>query len=168
MSTDPNPARPGAYAAVNGLRVYYETHGDGRPLVLLHGGVLTFDRTFGPVLSALAENHQVIGIELQGHGHTADSDRDMTLENLASDVEVLLGQLGIDQADFFGFSLGGMVSLELAIRHIDHAAEMLGVIPGAQLAVLPGTRHMEVMQRVDQVLALVIPFLDAPFPDRPT
>jgi pimeloyl-ACP methyl ester carboxylesterase len=266
LSTEAHPARPGAYAAVNGQHVYYETHGDGRPLVLLHGGVLTFDRTFGPVLSALAKNHRVIGIELQGHGHTADSERDMTLENLASDVEVLLGQLGIDQADFFGFSLGGMVSLELAIRHpelagrlvvasvpsrldgyhpgtrpgaaepdwgrlptaadgqvmeddyrrvapdpghfhqhlartaglvaafhgwsadqlasvraptllligdqdfvrIDHAAEMLGLIPGAQLAVLPGTRHMEVMQRAGQVLALVMPFLDAPLPGRPT
>jgi pimeloyl-ACP methyl ester carboxylesterase len=186
----------------------------------------------------------------------------MTVENLASDVEVLLGQLGIDRADFFGFSLGGMVSLELAIRHpelarrlvvasvpsrldgyhpgtrpgaaepdwgllpsaedgkmmeddyrrvapdpghfhqhlartaglvaafqgwsadqlaslraptllligdrdfvrVDHAAEMLGLIPGAQLAVLPGTRHMEVMQRAGQVLALVLPFLDAPVP----
>jgi pimeloyl-ACP methyl ester carboxylesterase len=65
VSTDPHPARPGAYAAVNGLHVYYETHGDGRPLVLLHGGVLTFDRTFGPFLPALAKNHQVIGIELR-------------------------------------------------------------------------------------------------------
>jgi pimeloyl-ACP methyl ester carboxylesterase len=88
LSTDANPSRPGAYAAVNGLHIYYETHGDGRPLVLLHGGVLTLDRTFGPLLPALAKNHQVIGIELQGHGHTADSERDMTLENLASDVEV--------------------------------------------------------------------------------
>ncbi len=254
---DENRARTGAYAAVNGLRIYYETHGSGRPLVLLHGGVITLARTFGPVLPALAENHQVIGIELQGHGHTADSEREMTLENLASDVEAVLGQLGIDQADFFGFSLGGMVGLELATSHpelagrlvlasvprrldgyhpgtrpgaaepdwgrlptaadgqmmeddyrrvapdpghfpqhlartaalvaafrgwsadqlasvrsptlliigdndfvrIDHAAEMLGLIPGAQLAVLPGTRHMQVMERADQVLAMVIPFL---------
>jgi pimeloyl-ACP methyl ester carboxylesterase len=93
--------------------------------VLLHGGVLTLDRTFGPVLPALARNHQVIGIELQGHGHTADAERDMTLENLASDVEVLLDQLGIGQADFFGFSLGGMVSLELALARPDLAGRLV-------------------------------------------
>jgi pimeloyl-ACP methyl ester carboxylesterase len=97
MSTDAIGTGTGAYAAVNGLRLY-EMHGSGRPLVLLHGGMMTLDRTFGPILPALAKNHQVIGVELQGHGHTADSGREMTLENLAADVAALLRELGIDQA----------------------------------------------------------------------
>jgi pimeloyl-ACP methyl ester carboxylesterase len=88
-----------------------------------------------------AENHQVIGIELQGHGHTSDSERDMTLENLASDVGLLLGQLGIDQADFFGFSLGGMVSLELAIRHPELAGRLVvASVPSRLDGYHPGTR----------------------------
>ena len=257
MSTDANGTPAGDYAVVNGLRVYYETHGRGRPLVLLHGGLMTLDATFGPLIPALAQDHQVIGIELQGHGHTAGSGREMTLANLAADVAALLRELGIDQADFFGFSLGGMVILELAVHYpelagrlvlasvpsrldgyhpgtrpgaaepdwdrlptaadgqqmeagyrrvapdpgrfqqqaaqtsalvaafpgwsadqlaavrspalliigdndfvrIEHAAEMLALMPGAQLAVLPGTRHMDVIRRADQVLAMVIAFL---------
>src|ERR1017187_3339105 len=119
----PSPARPsshiaaGRYAPVNGLQLYYEVYGTGRPLVLLHGGLMTIDLTFGPLIPALAEDHQVIGIELQGHGHTADIDRPMAIEILADDVVTLLGQLGIEQADFFGFSLGGLVDLALVLRH---------------------------------------------------
>src|ERR1035438_10258578 len=88
---------PGHYAPINGLRLYYEVRGQGRPLVLLHGGLLTIDLAFGPLIPALAEDHQVIGIELQGHGHTADIDRPMAIEILADDVVTLLGQLGIEQ-----------------------------------------------------------------------
>jgi pimeloyl-ACP methyl ester carboxylesterase len=118
-----SPARPsshiaaGRYAPVNGLQLYYEVYGTGRPLVLLHGGLMTIDLTFGPLIPALAEDHQVIGIELQGHGHTADIDRPMAIEILADDVVTLLGQLGIEQADFFGFSLGGLVDLALVLTH---------------------------------------------------
>jgi pimeloyl-ACP methyl ester carboxylesterase len=85
----------GAYAAVNGLKVYYEVSGTGRPLVLLHGGLQTIDLTFGPMIPVLAEDHQVIGIELQGHGHTADVERPMRLEHLADDVAAVLGVLGV-------------------------------------------------------------------------
>jgi len=110
-----------AYAKVNGLEMYYEVHGadrdDRRPLVLLHGGVLTVGLTFQAVLPALAAERYVVAPELQGHGHTADTDREMTVSNLASDVVALLDELGIERADFFGFSLGGLVALEVAVRH---------------------------------------------------
>jgi pimeloyl-ACP methyl ester carboxylesterase len=104
-----------AYAPVNGLRLYYETRGSGRPLVLLHGGLMTIDLTFGPLLEPLALSSQVIAVELQGHGHTGDSDRAMTIEALASDVVALLDHLGIAEVDLFGFSLGGLVAYAIAL-----------------------------------------------------
>jgi pimeloyl-ACP methyl ester carboxylesterase len=103
------------YAPVNGLRLYYETHGSGRPLVLLHGGLMTIDLNFGPLLAPLAERRQVIAVELQGHGRTADTGRPMTIEALAGDVVALLDQLGVAQADLFGFSLGGLVAYAVAL-----------------------------------------------------
>jgi pimeloyl-ACP methyl ester carboxylesterase len=107
----------GAYATVNGLRMYYEVHGSGRPLILLHGGILTFDVTFGRVLPGLTEQHQAIGVELQGHGHTEDIDRPLQLDFLADDVIALMDHLGLDRADIFGYSLGGLVATELAVQH---------------------------------------------------
>jgi len=104
-----------AYAPVNGLRLYYERHGRGRPLVLLHGGLMTIGLNFGPLLGPLAAGRQVIAVELQGHGHTADTGRPMTIEALAGDVIALLDQLGIGEADFFGFSLGGLVASAIAL-----------------------------------------------------
>src|SRR6266704_1845098 len=103
------------YAPVNGLQLYYEVRGSGRPLVLLHGGLLTIDLNFGPMLEPLAAGRQVIAVELQGHGHTADTGRPMTIEALARDVIALLDQLGIEQADLFGFSLGGLVACAIAL-----------------------------------------------------
>jgi pimeloyl-ACP methyl ester carboxylesterase len=104
-----------AYAPVNGLQIYYETHGSGRPLVRLHGGLMTIDLNFGPLLEPLAASRQVIAVELQGHGHTPDTDRPMTIEALAGDVVALLEHLGIAEADFFGFSLGGLVACAVAL-----------------------------------------------------
>ncbi|RZT83834.1 pimeloyl-ACP methyl ester carboxylesterase [Pseudonocardia sediminis] len=115
----------GAYAAVNGLQMYYEVHGTGRPLVLLHGGVLTFDLSFAAILPALAERRQVIGVELQGHGHTADIDRPLQLDLLASDVVALLDHLGIERADVFGFSLGGLVATEVAVRYPERVGRLV-------------------------------------------
>ncbi|WP_433663851.1 alpha/beta fold hydrolase [Nocardia sp. CA-128927] len=250
------PATAG-YANVNGLRMYYEIHGTGSPLVVLHGGLMTIDLAFGAMLPALAAGHQVIAVELQGHGHTADTERALTLDNLADDIPVLLDELGIERADLFGFSLGGLTALRVAMRHpervgrlvaaathyrsggyhpeirnpqpgdsadrmptqedfqqwqdayarvapnpeqffelvakasptpddvdqwseaeigsiaaptlliigdndfvrLDHAAAMSDLIPGAQLAVLPGATHMGVLRRSDLLLPMVETFL---------
>jgi pimeloyl-ACP methyl ester carboxylesterase len=246
------------YASVNGLKMYYEVHGSGpgRPLVLLHGGLMTIELSFGAVLPALASGRRVIAAELQAHGRTADIDRDITMPALAGDVAGLLGHLGVDQADVFGFSLGGGVALQLALDHpdlvgrlivasvgyspdgthpeisdparwatstrmpaagdfeqmrdgyqrvapdpghfeasrarigqaagrmswtaaelgrisaptllvfgdhdfirLEHAVEMSGLIPGAQLAVLPGATHMGVLRRADLMIPLIRGFL---------
>jgi pimeloyl-ACP methyl ester carboxylesterase len=105
------------YVDVNGLHLYFEEHGDGPPLVLLHGGLLTLDLNFGVAIPVLAKRHRVIAVELQGHGRTADIDRAMTFENLAADVVGLLDHLGIEQADVFGFSLGGLTTYQLLLGH---------------------------------------------------
>lgn len=102
----------GKYAAVNGLKMYYEIHGTGKPLVLLHGAF-----GWAATYPALAKGRQVIAVELQGHGHTADIDRPLAIEQMADDVAELLKQLKIEQADFFGYSMGGCVGLAIAIRH---------------------------------------------------
>jgi pimeloyl-ACP methyl ester carboxylesterase len=106
----------GGYAAVNGLELYYEIHGEGQPLVLLHGGLGGIGE-FGQLLPLLAENQQVIAVELQGHGRTADIDRPLSYELLADDVAALIQNLGYESADIMGFSLGGGVALQTAIRH---------------------------------------------------
>ena len=113
-----------SYANVNGLDIYYEVHGTGAPLVLLHGGLLTIDLTFGSMLATLAETRQVIAVELQGHGHTADIERDFELAHLAGDVVGLLDHLGVEEADFFGFSLGGLVSLQVAMTYPERAGRL--------------------------------------------
>lgn len=246
----------GTLVSINGIDLYHEVHGTGRPLVVLHGGVLNAETCFGAMIPRLAQEHQVIAIDLQGHGHTADTDRPVTLANFAADVVGLLDHLGIEQADLFGFSLGSLVSTEMAVRYparvgrlvlasghiradgyhpeiqdpeqtspllpteedfeamraayeavapdpehffpflekmqpvvsefegwsdaaiggiagptliivgdrdfvrLEHAALMLELFPSAQLAVLPGTTHMQVIRRTDALLALVVPFLD--------
>jgi pimeloyl-ACP methyl ester carboxylesterase len=104
------------YAPVNGLQMYYEIHGSGQPLLLLHGGFLTIE-LWEPLLTMLAEGRQVIAVELQAHGRTADIDRPLRYEQLADDAAALLQQIAIDQTDVFGYSLGGGVALQLAIRH---------------------------------------------------
>jgi len=240
------------YAPVNGLQLYYETHGSGRPLVLLHGGLLTIDLNFGPLLKPLAATRHVIAMEFQGHGRTADTDRPVSIEALAGDVVALLDHLGIADADFYGFSLGGLVACAVALGAPDRVGklivasadahrppglqsprlgedrlptqadfqemldaydavapdpahfgevqaktgtavqafggwadelrslqaptlllfgdrdfmplpdvvEMFELLPNAQLAVLPGTTHMGVVRRADDVLALITQFLD--------
>jgi len=111
-----NDTPKGDYAEVNGLEMYYEIHGTGDPLVLLHGAYMIIDH-FGEILPALAETRQVIAVELQAHGRTADIDRPITYEQMADDVAALLEHLEIDEADVFGYSMGGGVALQVAIRH---------------------------------------------------
>ena len=246
------------YADVNGLHMYYETYGDGSPLVLLHGGMLTIELSFAALIPTLADKHRVIGVEAQGHGRTADIDRAITPAALAGDVIGLLDHLGIERAHILGHSQGAATTLELAIGHpgrvrsivpasasvrpegmhpdlsdpskfatstrmptqqdfidfqqayqrlsphpehfdeflaklsssnadvqgwsdeqlagitaptllvlgdhdfttIEHGAVMLDLIPGSQLAVLPGTTHMQVTRRADLLLPILATFLD--------
>ena len=108
--------RISGYAHVNGLELYYEIHGSGEPLVMLHGGMTTMG-DFAALIPALAPTHQVIAYERQGHGHTADTDRPMTLENDANDLAALLRHLNIEQADIFGYSTGGIIALGFALRY---------------------------------------------------
>jgi pimeloyl-ACP methyl ester carboxylesterase len=245
------------YEEIDAVPIWYEEHGDadGPPLVALHGGILTFGGSFGDVLPWLGAGRRVIGVELQGHGHTADTGRPMSINRFADDVADLLERLGIEQADFWGFSLGALTATGVAVRHpskvrrlvlaavhirpdgyhpeitapeqddprlptqeefaawhaaydavapdpagffpflerlqpvvhgwsgwtagevrsitaptllvigdndfvrLDHAAEMLDLFPDGRLAVLPDTKHTEVMQRSEQLGALVGPFL---------
>ena len=112
MSGDPG----GNYAPVNGLEMYYEVHGTGQPLILLHGGVGAIEM-FGEVLPLLAEGRQVIAADLQAHGRTADIDRPLSIEAMADDVGALIEHLDLERADIMGYSLGGGVALQTAIRH---------------------------------------------------
>lgn len=105
------------YADVNGLHMYYEEAGAGRALVLLHGGGSTAVTSFGRILPALARDHRVIAPEEQGHGHTPDIERPLSFEQMADDTAALLIRLGVRDADVLGFSNGGMVAMQLAIRH---------------------------------------------------
>ena len=111
-----NYTSKGNYAEVNGINMYYEIHGTGQPLVLLHGAYMTID-AMGEVVPALAETRQVIAVELQGHGRTADIDRPLTYEQMADDIAALLRHLMIEKADVFGYSMGGGVAFQVAIRH---------------------------------------------------
>jgi pimeloyl-ACP methyl ester carboxylesterase len=114
----PRSAPEIGYAPVNGLQMYYESHGSGgTPLLLLHGGLFDIEQQFGPILPALAASRRVVAPEFQGHGHTNDLDRPLTTAHLASDVVNLLQHLGLDRVDVLGFSIGGAVALHLAIRH---------------------------------------------------
>jgi pimeloyl-ACP methyl ester carboxylesterase len=269
MSQTPQGQAPGTYAAVNGLQMYYEIHGTGEPLVVIHGSFMTIE-LMGKLIPELARRRQVIAVELQGHGHTADVDRPITYEGLADDTAALLRHLGIGSADLYGFSLGAGVVLQVAIRHPalvrklvivsgsytsagmypevlaaieqitpelfagtpwreaydrtapdpeafptlvarlrqldmtpyawppeavraiaaptlivvgdsdgtrpEHAVELFrlrggGVfgdiagLPAAQLAILPGTTHLGILERADWLVPMVEAFLDAPMPD---
>jgi pimeloyl-ACP methyl ester carboxylesterase len=259
------------YAPVNGLNMYYEIHGTGQPLVLLHGAFSAIGTSFQKVLPGLAKTRQVIGLEMQGHGRTADIDRPLSLEQMADDTVAAIRYLGIEQADFFGYSTGAAIALRIAIRHPDavrklvlasvtytyegvhpglmeglgemtpemmygspwheeylriaphpdqftrlfekktamdraiqelpadairaiqaptlliigdsdlvrpeHAVEMFRLLgggvfgdtpaglPASQLAILPGTSHVTLVDRADLLLAIIPPFLDAPMPE---
>jgi pimeloyl-ACP methyl ester carboxylesterase len=114
----PSTDTKAGYGQVDGLEMYYEIHGRGRPLILLHGAYMTIDM-MGPILPGLAQTRQVIAVEQQGHGHTADVDRPLTYEQMADDTAALLRHLEIDNADVVGYSMGGAIALQLTIRHPD-------------------------------------------------
>lgn len=119
------------YSEVNGLTMYYEIYGQGKPLVLIHGGGSTIQSNFEKAIPLFAKNRKVIAVELQAHGRTSDRNADLTFEQDADDIVTLLKNLNIDKADFFGFSNGGTTTLQLAIRH----PEMVGkIVVGSALA----------------------------------
>jgi pimeloyl-ACP methyl ester carboxylesterase len=230
------------YASINGLNMYYKIHGTGRPLVLLHGALSATDTSFGKFLPSLARTRQVISIEQQAHGNTADADRPLTIKQMADDTVALLRQLNIKNADFFGYGMGAGIALHIAVRHPDlvrklvvasvtynnsgfrpgllagmenlkpenlaetpwqeeyariapnpedwptlviigdsdivrpeHAVEMFRLLGGvpedianlsqSQFAVLPGTTHVEFVDRSDWLIPMVTEFLDAPMPE---
>jgi pimeloyl-ACP methyl ester carboxylesterase len=106
----------GQRVAVNGMRMYYEASGQGEPLVVLHGAHMNL-KTMGRIIPLLAKTHRVYALELQGHGRTTDIDRPITYQNLADDVAAFMEAVGLEKADVFGYSMGGTVALQLAIRH---------------------------------------------------
>jgi pimeloyl-ACP methyl ester carboxylesterase len=113
-----------SYADVNGLSLYYEEHGSGEPLVLLHGG-LGAAELWAPVLPALAAGRRVIAVDLQGHGRTADVDRPFRPETMADDVAALIEHLGLERTDVMGYSLGGLVALRTAIQHPERVRRLV-------------------------------------------
>ncbi|ABP55798.1 alpha/beta fold hydrolase [Salinispora tropica] len=115
-----------SYAEVSGLRMWYEWHGTGRPLVLLHGGFGSTDM-FAPLLPALTERRRVLAVDLQGHGRTADVGRPLRYESLADDVAALIMRLGLPEVDVLGYSLGGGVGLRTAIQHPDLVGRLVVV-----------------------------------------
>lgn len=112
------------YAPVNGLEMYYEMHGSGEPLVVLHGAYMTITM-MGEIIPELAKTRQVIAVETQAHGHTADINRPVTYEQMVDDVAALLGHLNIEKADVFGYSMGGGTALQLALRHPERLRKLV-------------------------------------------
>ena len=113
------------YAPVNGINMYYEVHGTGEPVVLLHGAFMTITNNWTGWIGELSKTRKVIAVEMQGHGRTADIPRDITAENLADDVAALLDHLKIPRADLVGYSMGGAVAMHCAIRHPDKVRKVV-------------------------------------------
>jgi pimeloyl-ACP methyl ester carboxylesterase len=144
----------GEYAEVNGINFYYETHGSGRPMVLLHGG-LGSGEMFGPVLPALAANHQVIVVDLQGHGRTADIDRPIDVRLMADDIAALIDHLGLDRPDVVGYSLGGGVALHTAAKY----PAKVGRLVVASANIRPEAIYPEMREQQAQVGAAAAEFM---------
>ena len=137
---------PGKFAPVNGLKLYYELYGSGEALVMLHGGVGASEM-FGDNLAAFAADRQVIAVHLQGHGRTADIDRPLSYELMADDISAMLKYLRVERADILGYSLGGGVALQTAIRHPEMVHKLV-------LISTPARRegwYPEVLQSFDQM-----------------
>ncbi len=121
----PTPTASG-YAPTNGVEVYYASYGKGSPIVLLHGGLMS-GSSWGPIIDTLAENHQVVTVDLQGHGHTLPFDRPMTFEAMADDVAGVIGYLKLGKTAVMGYSLGATTALRLAIQHPDLVSRLVHV-----------------------------------------
>jgi pimeloyl-ACP methyl ester carboxylesterase len=113
------------YAPVNGLKMYYEIHGEGEPMILLHGAYMTIDLNWSELIPKLSKNRKLIAVEMQGHGHTADIERPFNYKDLASDIAGLMKHLKLDSADVVGYSFGGTVAMQLAIDHLQIVKKMI-------------------------------------------
>lgn len=122
-----NPA--GRYFTVDGLRMYYEVHGAGRPLVLIHGALSTIDVDFGGVIPGFARGRRVIAVEQQAHGRTADNGKPLSYERMADETAAVLRHLGVDSADVFGYSMGAGVALQMAVRHPSRVRKLVLAAP---------------------------------------
>src|SRR5256886_3650170 len=144
----------GQYAEVNGINLYYETHGAGRPLILLHGG-LGSGEMFGPVVPLLAERHQVIAVDLQGHGRTADIDRPIDVRLMAGDIAALIDHLKLDKPDLVGYSLGGGVALHTAAQYPAKVRRLVA----ASANIRPDAIYPEMRVQTGQVSAAAAEFM---------
>jgi pimeloyl-ACP methyl ester carboxylesterase len=144
----------GAYAKVNGLDLYYETHGEGRPMILLHGG-LGSGEMFGPILSTLAEKHQVIAPDLQGHGRTADIERPIDVRLMADDIAALIDHLGLDKPDLVGYSLGGGVAFFTAVKYPEKVGKLVMASANIRRDAIPA----EMLAQQGQVSSAAVEFM---------
>ncbi len=144
----------GQYAEVNGLNMYFETRGSGQPMILLHGG-LGSGEMFGPVLPVLAEHHQVITPDLQGHGRTADIDRPIDIRLMADDIAALIDHLGLEQPDVVGYSLGGGVAFQTAVKYPAKVRRLVSMSAHIRRDAIPP----EMLAQQEQVNAAAAEFL---------
>jgi pimeloyl-ACP methyl ester carboxylesterase len=144
----------GQYAEVNGINLYFEIHGTGQPLILLHGG-LGSGEMFGPTLTELAQQHQVIAVDLQGHGRTADIDRPIDIQLMADDIAALIDHLKLDKPDIVGYSLGGGVALFTAVKYPDKVRRLVVASAHARRDAIPP----EMLAQQAQVNAAAAEFL---------
>jgi pimeloyl-ACP methyl ester carboxylesterase len=144
-----------SYADINGISLYYEEHGAGEPLVLLHGG-FGAGELWAPVLPALAAERRVITVDLAGHGHSPDpGDRPLRPELMADDIAALIEHLGLERADVMGYSLGGMVALRTAIQHPERVRDLVLV----SVAFARSDNHPDVLATMDAMTAAMAPML---------
>ncbi|TMK96532.1 MAG: alpha/beta hydrolase [Actinobacteria bacterium] len=144
----------GAYAEVNGINLYYETHGTGRPLILLHGG-LGSGEMFGPILPTLSERHRVITVDLQGHGRTADIDRPIDIRLMADDIAALIDHLGLEKPDLVGYSLGGGVAFFTAVKYPQKVGKLVVAAANIRRDAIPP----EMLAQQAQVSSAAIEFM---------
>ena len=155
-ATDTTIERTGAgsYADVNGINLYYEIHGSGRPLILLHGGLMSGE-TFGPVLPALAADHRVVVVDLQGHGRTADIDRPIDASLMADDIAALIDELGLEKPDIVGYSLGGGVAMHVAFKYPDRIRKLVAISANIKRSAI----YPEMLGQQTQVSAAAAEFM---------
>ena len=144
----------GEYAEVNGINLYYETHGTGRPLILLHGG-LGSGEMFGPILPTLSERHRVITVDLQGHGRTADIDRPIDIRLIADDIAALIDHLGLEKPDLVGYSLGGGVAFFTAVKYPQKVGKLVVAAANIRRDAIPP----EMLAQQAQVSSAAIEFM---------